>query len=148
MLAKQWFLTTSWSKKPSIGSWSNITTGSIPPSASRLYKPGTFLSQVEPRRPRHGPVKLIELFGRYETPTLTHTGLRVGSFQFQSPELALMWRELGRKAEFKVTTLVDYKNLGQILVKVDDRLVTKGIANVDGWMLVSGPAELANVSLR
>lgn len=102
-------------------------------------------SQLAPPPPRHGPAKMIEIFGQRKPRTITHTGVSLAGAQFQSTELQRLRRLMPGPA---VETWVDYENLGQILVRVPEKALAKLTGHVDGWMVVPGPKALACISLR
>lgn len=104
-------------------------------------------SQIDPPPPRHGPMKMIEIFGHQEKRMLGHTGICIANGQFNSNQLQLLRRLLSKKSEQEVTVWIDYENLGQVLVKIEDRFLDKA-DHTEGWMLVSGPQDFAGASLR
>ncbi|MBD8066989.1 hypothetical protein IC608_16075 [Devosia sp. PTR5] len=103
------------------------------------------LCELAPPPPRHGPAKMIEIFGERKRRTLGVTGINLAGSQFQSPELQRLRR---LTSQTTVETWVDYENLGQILVKVPEPISSKIRGHVDGWLMVEGPRELAGISLR
>lgn len=103
---------------------------------------------LDPPPPRHGPVEMIEIFGIQQTRRIHHTGIEIAGGQFNSPQLQMLRKLVGSKAQEHVTTWTDYENLGQILVKIDDRLLDKVDDHVDGWLLVPGPIDFEDKGLR
>lgn len=100
-----------------------------------------------PPYPPHGPAKLADLFGVVETRVLDERGVVVANSQFQSVKLQAIRRAIGHGTKVKVK--IDYENLGQILVRIPDRVLkTRPDIGAEPWLSVPGPKELSGISLR
>ena len=103
------------------------------------------LSQIAPPPPRHGPAKLIEIFGTRLPRKVGGTGVTLAGSQFQSHSLQVLRKLLPTS---KTTVWVDPENLGHVLVHVPPKYQEKIQDHVDGWLLVQGPKVLSGISLR